>query len=205
MTPRLCPLAAGALAAGLTLTSTGVAHAGINPGYDGTPRWAVPQTANWETLSNLTMRTLYRQPGFGWRAGFCVVAGVRWDSGTFYGRPWGNVEGRAFVAADGPAGPCTVFSGTAQVTMHVSPLFVAPDGGLTWYANQGCTAAVGGASFALAWAGRAACSAPTDAGPGSNYRQGGYSISTIVAGQAFADQPSSGFYLAWNNWSAERS
>lgn len=208
-TTRRTTAAKTTIALGLAATTIGIAtpaQAAINPGYRGEPRWTVSQDANWETLANLPMRTVVHVPGYGWRAEFCVDAGARWDSGTFYGYAWGNVEARARVYVNGPAGRCTQPVTAGAVLVDVAPLYVAPGGRLDWYANHGCAtrAFQWNTAEVVAWKGSGTCSAPTVSGPGSNYLMGGYSATVTVTGQAFPDQPSSQFYAQWNLWPARR-
>lgn len=196
--------AAATLTGTLALGAVSPAAAQPNPAYNNTPRWAVRQDADWETMSNLTMRVVHRTEPYGYRNGFCVIAGNRWDSGTFYGAGWGNIEARVFVAADSPTGPCTQRIAAAALWVETSAIYTAPGQGARWLPGCLTKAFQWNSGETLAWQGSPACSAPTDAGPGSNYRAGGYSANVIVFGQAFPDQPSSGFHLQWNNWPAFR-
>lgn len=109
--------AALALTAGLAVGFAQPAGAQVNPGYQNTPRRSVTQDANWETLSNLPMTTVFALPGYGWRAEFTVTVGARWDSGLFGGQPWGNVEGRAEVRSRGR------IVSPALIAVHVVPAF----------------------------------------------------------------------------------
>jgi hypothetical protein len=209
MNPSTRLAATASLTAGVlvgSLAATTPADAQINPGYDNTPRWAVAQDANWETMTNLTMRNVHRVEPYGYRNGFCVVAGNRWDSGTFYGAGWGNIEARAFVAQDSPAGPCTQRIAAAALWVETSAIFTESGGRQHWLAHRGCDvkAFQWNTGEVLAWRGSGACSAPTMSGPGSNYQPGGYSANVIVFGQAYPDQPSSQFNIQWNNWPAFR-
>lgn len=197
------------VAAGLAgVVLAGAAHpaaAGVNPGYNNTARPAVRQDENWETMSNASMRQVYRQPANWLQPGFCVVAGNRWDSGTFFGAPWGNVEARAFVLADSMAGLCTLRLPAAYLHVNTSPVFT--DGASTVrFADRGCVAGrfEWNTWEAVAWTGQYACSAPTYSGAYSNYLTGGYSANVTVDGQAFPDWPGSRFHAQWANSSARR-
>jgi hypothetical protein len=196
-------IAAGALAALPVAAFTSPAEARVDPSFDGGLRYTVAPSTDWETMSNLTMRQVVRVPGYGWRAGFCVVAGNRYDAGAYYGFGAGRVVATAIAFADGPAGPCTTPAPQAKLTIETSPIFVDWDGSLDWLANHGCDArghtSIGPAVTAEATGG--VCAAPTF---GPHFRTGGYSVSTVIGGQVFPDQPSSSFNVQWANWPARR-
>jgi hypothetical protein len=186
------PLAAVAtgLAAALTisLAATQPAEAIISPAYTNTPAYTVQQTGNWETMSNLPMVDALAVPGYGWRAGFRIRVGARWDSGLYYGTSAGSVEGRAQLWVDTGAGPATMRTSPALISISVVPAFNGQ-----WLA--GCQAHAGGWNQfdPVASHGGWACSAPTTGGPNTNYEMGTYSACIAVGGLAFADQPSSWF------------
>lgn len=164
------------------------AGAQINPGYQNTVRYTVQQDANWETMSNLLMTDALMVPGYGWRAGFRIRVGARWDSGLYYGAPWGNVEARAHLWVDTPHGPATMRTEPTLISVDVVPAFNGQ-----WLA--GCHGHTEGWNQLdpVARTGSWACSAPTVAGPNTNYQMGAYSVCVVARGLAFRDQPSSWF------------
>lgn len=181
-------IAGASLTAGLALTAITPAHAQVNPAYNNEPRWTVAQDDNWTTLSNLPMVDALAVPGYGWQAGFRVRVGARWDSGLAYGQPWGNIEGRAELWVDTPAGPATRLTSPALIAVHVVPAFNGQwltrcQAHIEGWRRWDSVAAVVGSS----------CSAPTYSGAFSNYLPGEYSACVVARGLAFADQPGSWF------------
>jgi hypothetical protein len=175
--------------------TTDTAGAIIAPTYTNTARYTVAQDEQWETMSNLPMVDAFAMAPYGWRAGFRIRVGARWDSGLFYGASWGNVEARMQLWVDTPRGPATMRSKPALAAVHVVPAYTDQSGRGGWLTD--CQGHADGWNVEpVAQLGHWACSAPTDAGPHTNYAMGAYSACVVVSGLAFADQPSSWFHAS---------